>query len=121
MDSEKSCNFATDKASRAAQLWHANRVSHRDNHGGKRMRKYNNLKNNIFMKSNSEISEYGKKRLAYYASRFAAESDEELKATVARENKCRGWVGERGFFLAALRDECEKRGITFAVRGVVFI
>lgn len=73
------------------------------------------------MKSNSEINDYGKKRRAYYASEFATKSDEELKAIIVRENKCRGWVGERGFYLAALRDECEKRGINFAVGGVIFI
>lgn len=73
------------------------------------------------MKSNSKISEYGKKRLAYYASELATKSNEELRGIVAREDKCRGWVGERGFFLTALRDECNKRGITFAVRGVIFI
>ena len=31
------CN--RNQALRVAQLWHTNRVSHRDNHGGKRMRK----------------------------------------------------------------------------------
>ncbi len=63
------------------------------------------------MKSNSEISEYGKKRLAYYASEFATKSDEELKAVVERQSKCRGWVGERGYYDCALKDECDKRGI----------
>ena len=63
------------------------------------------------MKSNSEISEYGKERLAYYASEFATMSDEELKAIVARQRKCRGWAQERAYHDSALKEECDKRGI----------
>lgn len=63
------------------------------------------------MKSNSEISDYGEKRMVYYASRFATMSDEELKETVAHQSKCHGWVGERAYHDIALKDECDKRGI----------
>ena len=51
-------------------------------------------------------------RIAYYAARFAEYSDDKLKQTVEHERKVRGWGSERSYFLAALRGECEKRGIT---------
>lgn len=44
---------------------------------------------------------------------FAAYSDEHLKQTVDHERKVRGWGSERSYFLAALRGECEKRGIVY--------
>ena len=52
-------------------------------------------------------------RLAHYAARFAEYDDEELQATVAHERKVRGWVSERSYFLAALREECEKRHLDY--------
>lgn len=36
-----------------------------------------------------------------------------LQATVAHERKVRGWVSERSYFLAALREECEKRHLDY--------
>ena len=45
--------------------------------------------------------------------RFAAYSDERLKQTIDHERKVRGWGSERSYFLAALRGECEKRGIVY--------
>ena len=52
-------------------------------------------------------------RISEYAARFAAYSDEHLKQTVDHERKVRGWGSERSYFLAALRGECEKRGIAY--------
>lgn len=52
-------------------------------------------------------------RIAHYAARFAEYDDEELQATVAHERKVRGWVSERSYFLAALRQECEKRHLDY--------
>ncbi|MCW4126851.1 hypothetical protein ONT16_00955 [Prevotella copri] len=52
-------------------------------------------------------------RISAYAARFAAYSDERLKQTVDHERKVRGWGNERSYFLAALRGECEKRGIDY--------
>ena len=51
--------------------------------------------------------------ISEYAARFAAYSDERLKQTVDHERKVRGWGSERSYFLAALRGECEKRGIDY--------
>lgn len=66
------------------------------------------LKNNeSVMAANAES------RISEYAARFAAYSDERLKQTVDRERKVRGWGSERSYFLAALRGECEKRGIAY--------
>ena len=66
------------------------------------------LKNNEnVMAANSES------RISEYAARFAAYSDEQLKLTVDHERKVRGWGSERSYFLAALRKECEKRGIPY--------
>ncbi len=52
-------------------------------------------------------------RIAHYAARFAEYDDEELQATVAHERKVRGWCSERSYFLAALREECEKRHLDY--------
>lgn len=52
-------------------------------------------------------------RIAHYAARFAEYDDEMLQATVAHERKVRGWVSERSYFLAALREECEKRHLDY--------
>ena len=72
------------------------------------------------MKSNSDVKNLegvmaanAESRIAYYAARFAEYSDDKLQQTVEHERKARrGWGSERSYFLAALRGECEKRGIT---------
>jgi hypothetical protein len=46
-------------------------------------------------------------------TKFDAYSDERLKQTIDHERKVRGWGSERSYFLAALRGECEKRGIDY--------
>ena len=129
-----------NQALRVAQLRHTNRVSHRDNHGGKRMCKCLQLKIIIFMNPNSDLKNnesvmaanaesstieasnaetstvdagYAESRISEYAARFAAYSDERLKQTMDHERKVRGWGSERSYFLAALRGECEKRGIDY--------
>ena len=67
-----------------------------------------NKKNNeSVMAANAES------RISAYAARFAAYSDERLKQTVDHERKVRGWGSERSYLLAALRGECEKRGIDY--------
>ena len=76
------------------------------------------LKNNEnVMAANAESStvgvDYAESRISEYAARFAAYSDEHLKQTVDHERKVRGWGSERSYFLAALRGECEKRGIVY--------
>lgn len=72
------------------------------------------------MKSNSNLKDIenvmaanAESRIAFYAARFAAYSDDKLKQTVESERKVHGWGSERSYFLAALRGECEKRGIAF--------
>ena len=77
-----------------------------------------NKKNNeSVMAANAESSTvdagYAESRISEYAARFAAYSDERLKQTVDHERKVRGWGSERSYFLAALRGECEKRGIDY--------
>ena len=66
------------------------------------------LKNN-----ESVMAVNAESRISAYAARFAAYSDERLKQTVDHERKVRGWGSERSYFLAALRGECEKRGIDY--------
>lgn len=66
------------------------------------------LKNN-----ESVMAADAESRISAYAARFAAYSDERLKQTVDHERKVRGWGSERSYFLAALRGECEKRGIDY--------
>lgn len=66
------------------------------------------LKNNeSVMAANAES------RISEYAARFAAYSDERFKQIIDHERKVRGWGSERSYFLAALRGECEKRGIVY--------
>ena len=66
------------------------------------------LKNNeSVMAANAES------RISEYAARFAAYSDERFKQIIDHERKVRGWGSERSYFLAALRGECEKRGIDY--------
>ena len=77
-----------------------------------------NKKNNeSVMAANAESlivdAGYAESRISEYAARFAAYSDERLKQTVDHERKVRGWGSERSYFLAALRGECEKRGIDY--------
>ena len=61
----------------------------------------------------NERNDYAQVRIAHYAARFAEYDDEKLQATVAHERKVRGWVSERSYFLAALREECEKRHLDY--------
>lgn len=58
-------------------------------------------------------NDYAQVRIAHYAACFAEYDDEKLQATVAHERKVRGWVSERSYFLAALREECEKRHLDY--------
>ena len=75
------------------------------------------LKNENAMAANVESSTvcsgHAESRISEYAARFAAYSDEQLKQTVDHGRNVRGWVSERSYFLAALRGECEKRGIAY--------
>ena len=75
------------------------------------------LNNESVMAANAESSTIktanAESRISEYAARFAAYSDERLKQTVDHERKVRGWGSERSYFLAALRGECEKRGLAY--------
>lgn len=83
------------------------------------MKSNSDVKNNEnVMAVNAESSivnaqQNAESRIAYYAARFAEYSDDKLKQTVEHERKVRGWGSERSYFLAALRGECEKRGIAY--------
>ena len=83
------------------------------------MKSNSDLENNeSVMAANAESStvnaqQTAESRIAYYAARFAEYSDDELRETVDHERKVRGWGSERSYFLAALRGECEKRGIAY--------
>ena len=46
-----------------------------------------------------------------YLARFQKESDEKLIANLEREKKVKGWVGVRGSYLLALKDEMKRRGL----------
>lgn len=76
------------------------------------------LKNNesvmaVYAESSTVGAVYAESRISEYAARFAAYSDERLMQTIDYERKVRGWGSERSYFLAALRGECEKRGIDY--------
>lgn len=61
----------------------------------------------------NEHNNYAQVRIAHYAACFAEYDDEMLQATVAHERKVRGCCSERSYFLAALREECEKRHLDY--------
>lgn len=63
--------------------------------------------------SATNVQQNAEARIAFYAARFAEYSDDKLEQTVESERKVHGWGSERSYFLAALRGECEKRGIAF--------
>ena len=69
--------------------------------------------NSDLKNSESVMAANAESRISAYAARFAAYSDERLKQTVDHERKVCGWGSERSYFLAALRGECEKRGIDY--------
>jgi len=72
------------------------------------------MKSNSDVKNNESVmAANAESRIAYYAARFAEYSDDKLQQTVEHERKVRGWGSERSYFLAALRGECEKRGIDY--------
>lgn len=48
-----------------------------------------------------------------YCDDLREKTDDELKAIVARERKCRGWGSQRSYFLAALRQVCGERGVAY--------
>ena len=59
--------------------------------------------------SGGNLTDYAKKRMAYYAVMFAKSSDEELRQTRDKEGRRTGWTQERSFYLYALREEWAKR------------
>lgn len=82
-----------------------------NSNNSKSVKNVNDVINSQSVKNNQ--ADYAQARIAYYAARFAEYDDEELQATVAHERKVRGWVSERSYFLAALREECEKRHLDY--------
>ena len=58
-----------------------------------------------------EHMQYAESRIKMYAECFAACNDDELRELTERERHNRGWAQERSYYLIALRDECERRGI----------
>ena len=59
--------------------------------------------------SGGNLTDYAKKRMAHYAVMFSKSSDEELRQTMEKESRSKGWTQERSFYLYALREEWAKR------------
>lgn len=59
--------------------------------------------------SGGNLTDYAKKRMAHYAVMFAKSSDEELRQTMEKESRSKGWTQERSFYLYVLREEWAKR------------
>lgn len=70
-----------------------------------------NSKNNSSKTSVDNVWQYAQLRIKVYATQLAACTDEELRAKQMRERHNTGWTQERSYYLQALRDECERRGI----------
>lgn len=82
-----------------------------NSNNSKSVKNVNDVINSQSVKNNQ--ADYAQARISHYAARFAEDDDEKLQATVAHERKVRGWVSERSYFLAALREECEKRHLDY--------
>ena len=48
-----------------------------------------------------------------YSVRFRGMTDAELCSVVEHERGLRAWCSERSYYLAALRGECERRGVAY--------
>lgn len=70
-----------------------------------------NSKNNSNKTSVDNVRQYAQLRIKVYATQLAACTDEELRAKQMRERHNTGWTQERSYYLQALRNECERRGI----------
>ena len=70
-----------------------------------------NSKNNSNKTSVDNVWQYAQLRMMVYANLLAACTDDELREKTKREQRYRGWTQERSYYLYALRDECERRGI----------
>lgn len=68
-------------------------------------------KNNSNKTSVDNVWQYAQLRIKVYATQLAACTDEELRAKQMRERHNTGWTQERSYYLQALRNECERRGI----------
>lgn len=70
-----------------------------------------NSKNNSNKTSVDNVWQYAQLRIMVYANLLEACTDDELREKTKREQRYRGWTQERSYYLQALRDECERRGI----------
>lgn len=48
-----------------------------------------------------------------YSRSFRRMTDEQVNASVAHEKSLRAWCSQRSYYLAALRKECERRGLAY--------
>ena len=71
-----------------------------------------NSKNNSNKTSVDNVRQYAQLRMMVYANLLAACTDDELRERMKRERHNRVWTQERSYYLHALRDECERRGIS---------
>ena len=68
-------------------------------------------KNNSNKTSVDNVRQYAQLRMMVYANLLAECPDDELRERTERERHNCGWTQERSYYLQALRDECERRGI----------
>lgn len=62
------------------------------------------------------LGTFALEQIKKYTEMFRAYSNAQVEAALARERGNRGWTSQRSYYLAALRQECEQRGIPYSLR-----
>ena len=56
---------------------------------------------------------FAKYSIFKYAMRMHGKTDDEIRAIVEHERGLRAWCSQRSYYLAALRYECNRRGLDY--------
>lgn len=61
------------------------------------------------------LGTFALEQIKKYTEMFRAYSTAQVEAALAREKGNRGWTSQRSYYLSALRQECEQRGIPYDI------
>lgn len=63
----------------------------------------------------TNITAFAKEQITKYLESFRVMTNAQVEAALLREKGCRGWTSQRSYYLAALREECERRNIPYTL------
>lgn len=66
--------------------------------------------------ANSQIGTFALEQIAKYVEKLRAYTTAQVEAALAREKGSRAWTAQRSYYLVALRQECEHRGIPYSLK-----